>query len=73
MFQVAMRIQFDEEYGKELQKSLCFLKNRSKRYHIDYILLPEAWMHRVTAVSLGNHGDWLQLSDHMPLLVTMDD
>ena len=62
-----------EEYGKELQKSLCFLKNRSTRYHIDYILLPEAWTDRVTAVSVGDHGEWLHLSDHMPLLVTMDD
>ena len=46
-------------YGKELQKSLCFLKNRSTRYHMDYILLPEAWTDRVTAVSVGDHGEWL--------------
>jgi exonuclease III len=62
-----------EEYGKELEKSLCFLKNRSKRYHIDYILLPQAWMDRVTAVSLGDHGDWLKLSDHMPLMVEIKE
>ena len=62
-----------EEFGKEKQKSLCFRKNSRERYHIDYVLLPQPWIDRVTAVSIGDHGDWLSLSDHMPLLVTIDD
>ena len=63
-----------EKHGEEeKQASLFFQKNKSKRYHIDYILVPEAWLPRVRAVSIGDDGDWLHLSDHMPLLVTIDD
>ena len=61
-----------EKYGQESRHSLFLLKNKAKRYHIDYILIPQAWMSRVTAVSLGDHRDWLRLSDHMPLLAELN-
>ena len=60
-----------EEFGEETQNTLCLLKNSRKRYHIDYVLLPERW--QVRDVSVGTHGDWLKLSDHMPLVVDIDN
>lgn len=44
-----------EKYGKESRHSLFLLKNKARPYHIDYILVPQAWMRRVTAVSIGDH------------------
>ena len=64
---------YKEELGKESQKSLCFLKNSRRRYHIDYVLLPQTLMDRVTAVTIGDHANWLKLSDHMPLVVEIKE
>ncbi|HET8670831.1 MAG TPA: endonuclease/exonuclease/phosphatase family protein [Candidatus Saccharimonadales bacterium] len=52
-----------EQYGEE-SRFTHFNNRKSKGYHIDYVLVPEAW--RVTKVTIGS-----RIFDHMPLLVTI--
>jgi exodeoxyribonuclease III len=53
-----------EEHGKESRATSFHLKNRTKPYHIDYVLIPQAWIHRLTKVWVGQPNKWLKLSDH---------
>ncbi|MBI3514841.1 MAG: endonuclease/exonuclease/phosphatase family protein [Proteobacteria bacterium] len=43
-------------------------------YHIDYIFLPQPWLARVRAFSIGTFDDWCGrgLSDHVPVVVELD-
>lgn len=41
-------------------------------YHIDYVFLPNAWLDGVRSFTIGDFDDWIQYSDHMPLIVDID-
>jgi exodeoxyribonuclease III len=66
-----------EAQGSELEPTL-YWRDRKKdgpTYHIDYVFLPSQWLPRVREVSVGTFEDWcgLGLSDHVPILVDIDD
>ncbi len=59
-----------EPQGKESVPTFFLQRNLQKPYHIDYVfasadLLPTCSLH------LGTPEDWLPLSDHVPLVVTL--
>ena len=43
-------------------------------YHIDYVFLPQIWVHRIEGLQVGNFEDWVGagLSDHVPLIMDLD-
>lgn len=55
--------------GKETQKTFYLYKHLDKSYHIDYCFLnPE----RIMSFSILNAKEWLQYSDHMPIVICFD-
>ena len=60
---------YQEEHGLETQPTFHLWRWESKPYHIDYCFLPKEWISRVRDVQIGGYSDWMQWSDHRPLVV----
>jgi exonuclease III len=61
-----------EQQGEECQPTFFLHRNLSKPYHIDYVFahrdrIPKTW----SGLSIGEPANWLKLSDHMPVLVSL--
>jgi endonuclease/exonuclease/phosphatase family metal-dependent hydrolase len=54
--------------GEELQPTFYLYRNLSKPYHIDYAFLPKMLL-TGASISIGNNEEWLEISDHMPLII----
>ena len=54
-------------YGAELEPTLFFRKGLLE-YHIDYCFVPRSWTTR--EVIVGKRADWIDTSDHAPVIVT---
>lgn len=56
------------------EPSPTFWHRSNKRgFHIDYCFLPAAWALRIRHVDIGTHAAWKLASDHVPLLVDLED
>lgn len=60
--------QMGEEQGQESQPTFYLQKNKSKPYHIDYVFMSDDLIDS-GKLAVGNMDDWLDVSDHMPLIV----
>ena len=60
-----------EKYGNESMATFYLHRDLSKPFHIDYCFVPASWAATITSVAVGNHGDWQDHSDHMPLVVDL--
>ena len=63
---------FGEEQGEETRPTHYFQRKKNRPFHIDYCYLPSQWLVNVTNVTVGEFSDWATLSDHVPLVVTLD-
>ncbi|MGD7034111.1 endonuclease/exonuclease/phosphatase family protein [Methylotuvimicrobium buryatense] len=59
----------DESTGQESLSTFFHTKNSNKGYHIDYLFQN---LTKNPVVTVGNFSDWIQLSDHMPLIVDLN-
>lgn len=57
-----------EEAGKELIPTFFHRKDIKKPYHIDYLFGSSSIKDDMTNFTIGNVDEWLQYSDHMPIL-----
>ena len=57
-----------EEQGQERTPTLYLQRNLNKPYHIDYIFGCEMLYNRLKCVTIGQPQEWLQISDHMPVI-----
>lgn len=55
------------EYGKETHPTLYHTKKRDKTYHIDYVFIMRSCALKL--VTIGGFDDWIQVSDHVPVIV----
>ena len=60
---------FNEEQGKEVTPTFFLQKNLNKKYHIDYAFADKSYFGKVRDMSIGSTFEWLQVSDHMPLII----
>ncbi len=60
----------NEEQGVESIPTFYLQKKIEKPYHIDYVFASTTF-HNSAIVHVGNAADWIALSDHMPVLVTL--
>lgn len=60
---------FNEDFGKETTPTLFWRKSRNKFYHIDYCFALEDLIKQITSLCIKNPDEWLEYSDHMPLLI----
>jgi exonuclease III len=62
----------DIEQGKESNPTFFLQRNKNKPYHIDYCFASADIADRVTDVHIGAYENWRELSDHSPLIITID-
>lgn len=55
--------------GTEPHPTFYFTRNAAKPHHIDYAFIGGA----TAAVTVGHHVEWLRHSDHMPLILDIDE
>ena len=60
-------------YGNEINPTLFLHKKRSKPYHIDYMFIPRKLFKRVCDFWIGSYEDWIDVSDHMPILLEIEN
>jgi exonuclease III len=62
--------QNNEEHGEEKTPTFFFHRKEDRPYHIDYVFLSKNLLD-ISKLSIGNREDWITVSDHMPVLVTV--
>ena len=62
--------QNNEAQGSEKNPTFYMNRNLEKSYHIDYAFLSNDLLQPAN-VSIGNPSEWLQFSDHMPVIVSI--
>ncbi len=60
---------FKEDFGEEQIKTLYH--NNGNPYHIDYCFTSKSL--KVLKVEIGKHIDWKKYSDHVPVIVNLDE
>lgn len=60
----------NEEQGKETVPTFFMYRKLEKPYHIDYAFTSKRWLSSST-IEVGKPEDWLEHSDHMPLLIEL--
>ena len=61
---------FNEEFGNESKATLFHTKNLYKTFHIDYAFIRGF---KIQNIEVGNYSDWIKYSDHMPLIIDIED
>jgi len=69
-FTSAYHSYFNEEFGKETKATLFYTKNLNKTYHIDYAFIRGF---KIKNIEVGDYSDWINHSDHMPLIIDIED
>ena len=59
----------DEKFGEETEKTFYLYRKNDKPYHTDYIFLPIDFLKRTKQFTIGEYKNWIEYSDHMPLLI----
>lgn len=60
-----------EAYGAETAATLFFKWRRAEPFLIDHAFLPAAWLDAVRGFDIGSPERWLDVSDHMPLVLDL--
>jgi len=63
----------NEKHGKESLPTFFLHRNRDKPYHIDYVFGSNNFINGLKNIELGHPGDWLKISDHLPMICDLDD
>ena len=61
-----------EAFGSESTATHYFWRRRSRPFHIDYCFVPASWARGRMDVSVLDRAPWDALSDHRPLVVSID-
>lgn len=61
--------QTGETYGQETQPTFYLYRKRDKPYHLDYCVVKNNRLKKSTTIEVGTFEDWIDLSDHVPLVV----
>ncbi len=62
---------FLEDQGKESKSTFYLQKNIKKPYHIDYIFGSTSFTNSIKSLAVGETSKWLELSDHMPVILNL--
>lgn len=62
----------DEEHGQEVLPTFYMHRKKERPYHIDYVFVPKRLM-VAGRLEVGSPDRWLSKSDHMPLVVAMEN
>ena len=62
---------FNEEQGKETTPTFYHYHKEDKPFHIDYCFLSKSLIDRLKKVEIGKYDDWMNYSDHVPLIIDL--
>jgi exonuclease III len=60
------------EQGQEVDKTFFMHKKLHKGYHIDYIFGSKLFQEKLAGFEIGGFDEWIQYSDHRPLICDFD-
>jgi hypothetical protein len=60
-----------ESAGYESVATLFQYRHLGHPYFVDHAFVPDAWLPFVTGFAIGRPDDWLEVSDHMPLVLDL--
>lgn len=60
-----------DEFGEEAEATFYMHKKEERPYHIDYAYVPEQQIESGAEVTVGRYDDWIDASDHMPLMLSI--
>lgn len=58
-----------EKFGEETEPTFYMHKKEGRPYHIDYVFIGERIPGSDLEVTVGEYRDWIEPSDHVPLIV----
>ena len=60
---------FNEKQGEETQPTYYHYHKKEKPFHIDFCFLSNGLIQKLKNVEIGKCEDWMELSDHVPLII----
>ena len=64
--------QFIENQGEESSPTFYLHRNMKMPYHIDYCFASENILSKGFNLNVGNFDDWINLSDHVPIIIDIN-
>ena len=61
-----------QSQGEEKSPTFFLQRNKSKPFHIDYCFVSEKFLENDFTFTIGNVDDWIHISDHLPLIVDVE-
>jgi exonuclease III len=62
-------LQYRENQGNETKPTLFLHRKFDKPYHIDYCFASDSFIEQGYSFKIGDYNDWIQLSDHVPIMI----
>jgi len=59
--------------GKEQHPTLYMYRHLNKPYHIDYCFMSDDLVRTIQSVNIGEYSYWIKYSDHMPVIIDMNN
>lgn len=63
----------DTDFGTEENPTFYMHKKESRPYHTDYVFASNETVESATTFWIGEYANWIEHSDHMPLVLDVDD
>ncbi len=63
---------FEKDYGKHNQYTFYQHKNTEFKHMLDYCFASRSIIEKISKVEIGKYEDWIEYSDHCPLIVEID-
>jgi len=60
-----------DRLGEETEPTFYMHKEEKRSYHIDYTFVPRGLVESDIEATVGGYDDWIDASDHVPLLVSI--
>jgi exonuclease III len=65
--------QFNQEQGKEEHPTFFLQRKITKPYHIYYCFASADLYSRLQKIEIGTYDSWIMKSDHVPVIIEIDD
>ncbi|EOP99105.1 endonuclease/exonuclease/phosphatase family protein [Bacillus cereus] len=59
---------YEEEHGKDSEAPHYFRKEKARPFHIDYLFASEIFLEQFKSFKIGSCEEWIEFSDHMPII-----